>query len=171
MSFVVDLLKKPPKLEDVGYVVHALLTRPLDLPGILRREAAIRRAGKQKQPPPDSLGLHCVTMSWQAALEAGVFEAPPGAGPHLTVPRALVNSPLSVVSALQSASGVTFLDLEDDPVFPVLSLEAARLGLPQSATNAKRAEEARRAYLETAEMTEPLRAALRALASQPIQAA
>ncbi|QIE56137.1 hypothetical protein G5B40_12110 [Pikeienuella piscinae] len=171
MSFIVDLARKPPKMEDIAYFLGAALSRPGDIPWILRREAAKRRAGRAADEGPDTLGLRGLTRSWEAALAGGVFRAPPGTGARLTVTRSLTYAPLSIVSALQTAGGVTFLDLVDDPAFPALSLEAARLGLPQAATDPERAKAARLAFIETAELSEPLRSALRQLANEPIRAA
>lgn len=158
-------------MEDVVYFVTATLTRPGDIPWILRREAAKRRAGRVADEGPDTLGLRGLTKSWEAALAADVFRAPPGTGAHLTVTRSLTFAPLTIVSALQTAGAVTFLDLEDDPAFPALSLEGARLGLAQNATDPARAQVARLRFIdETAELSMPLRGALRELANEPIRA-
>lgn len=171
MTLIVDLVRKPPKMGDVAYFVRAALTRPGDIPWILRREAAQRRAGRMPPEAPDIYGLHCLTKSWEAAVEAGVFRAPPGNGPRLSVSWAIVRAPLDVISKLQSASAVSFHGVETDPAFPALSLEAARFGLPQEATDPDRASAARRAFVEETDVSDRLRVALRELAAQPIAAA
>lgn len=169
MSFVVDLIRKPPGLDDIVFVARILLTRPHDLPGILRREAARRRAGG-KARPADPLGVRVLVESWEAAFARDALRAPPGSGAALTL-RAPFEDPLAAIAALQTASAATFSGAAGDERLPYLSLEAARLGLPQRAEDPARLIEARKALVEGLEIGEDLRAALRALAQGPVEAA
>lgn len=169
MSFIVDLIRKPPKLDDIVFVTRAFLIRPHDIPGILRREAARRRAGEDVRKP-DPLGMRILIESWEAAFAKDALLAPPGAGAPLAI-RAPVEDGHAAITALQTASAVTFLGMEGDERLPYLSLEAARLGLPQRADDPARLIAARRALVETLEVGEDLRAALGALALDPVEAA
>ena len=167
MMLLGDLLKKPPSFGDIAYFVRAIVTRPGDIPGILRREASRRKSGAGTPPPADPIGARCMTESWEAALRADVFTAPPGDGPALTI-AAPLDEPLRMIGEIQRASAVAFEGVEAAPLFPVLSLEAARLSLSQTASDPETARAARRAYIDDAEISEPLREALRVLADQPI---
>ncbi|MFV0473934.1 MAG: hypothetical protein ACK5MQ_06960 [Pikeienuella sp.] len=168
MSFIVDLARKPPKLEDITYFLRAILTRPGDIPGILRREAAKRRAGGAQEREGDPFGLRCLFRSWEAAAAADLFRAPPGAGAAVIVAPEDARAPLAIVTALQDAGGVVFLDPEEGPVLGALSLEAARLSLPQASNAPECVLGARRALLAEIEFTPPLRAALDAIADEPV---
>ncbi|MEM7547166.1 MAG: hypothetical protein AAF367_16675 [Pseudomonadota bacterium] len=153
-------------VEDVVFFLRALLTRPGDIPGILRREAARRRANLPKSRGADTDGLRVLTDSWQAAVDAGAFTAPAGQGDAVTI-TTLVD-PLRIISDLQIASAVHWDGVTADPAFPPLSLEAARLSLPQSADQPDAAMAARLAYLEAAALPAPVVTALRDLARTPI---
>ncbi len=167
MSGFVSIWKAAPTRADVGFFLRALLTRPLDIPGILRREAAKRRANLQAPPAEDALGLRALTESWEAALAAGLFDAPPGRGEALEISE--IGEPLALLSALQSAAAVIWRGAAaQSPAFPPLSLEAARLGLPQHADEPEAAHAARRAWAAQAALSPALRARLLALAEAPI---
>ncbi|MEM7522576.1 MAG: hypothetical protein AAF360_02220 [Pseudomonadota bacterium] len=170
MSILKTLLSKPPSLEDIVYVARAVLTRPGDIPGILRREAAKRRSGFREKPKPDIHGVHALEAMWTAAAEADMFTAPAGPDGELEIAMDGVDAP-KAISALQFASSVVFRGVtEDDPVIGPLSLEAARLSLPQRANAPDAAIAARRRYVETVEIPEAARARLRALAETEIAA-
>lgn len=171
MSFIVDLARKPPKLADITYFVRAALTRPGDIPGILRREAAKRRAGGEIEKIGDPLGLRCLFRSWEAAARAGLFRAPPGAGEALVIGAEAPDHPLALVTRLQDAAAVRFAAPAPGPVLGALSLEAARLGLAQSADAPETVLAARRALLAEGDFAPPLRAALEALLDEPVSRA
>lgn len=171
MSFIVDLARKPPKLADITYFVRAVLTRPGDIPGILRREAAKRRAGGEIEKIGDPLGLRCLFRSWEAAARAGLFRAPPGAGPALAIDAAALEAPLTLVTRLQDAGAVIFAAPAPGPVLGALSLEAARLGMVQSADAPETVLAARRALLAEGDFEAPLREALEALLDEPVRQA
>ena len=170
MVLIGDLLKKPPSFGDIWYFIRNGLLRPRDIPGILRREARRRKAGHGAPPPPDPTGARVLTESWEAALAAGVFAAPSGDGPPLVIPSDAENL-LGFVTPMQNAGAVVFQGAETAPLFPALSIEAARLGLPQTAADPEAAMAARRAWIETIEVSGPLRDALSALADERIGAA
>ncbi|WP_340110228.1 hypothetical protein [Pikeienuella sp. HZG-20] len=169
MSFVVDLIRKPPKVDDIVYFTRKILSRPQDIPGILRREAARRRAGKGKKVP-DPIGMRVLFESWESAALQNLLRAPPGAGSPLEL-RAPLEDAQAAIAALQHASAVVFIGLEDDARLPWLSLEAARLGLPQRASAPERLRALRDRLIEEAGFPEPLRAELRLLAAGEIGAA
>lgn len=168
MSFIVDLIRKPPKFEDISYFTRAILSRPWDIPGILRREAARRRSVPWDYIP-DPLEIMVLREGWPTALKADMFRAPPGKGPKVTI-QAPVTDMAATISSLQFTSAVDFIDMEVDERLPWLSLEAARLGLKQSATSPEKAASARAAFVESEPMEEALRAELRKLAAEPIGA-
>lgn len=146
----------PPSLHDVWFLIRAILTRPGDVPGILRRGKARSAAGKV--PDPDGLGF--LMQSWAAALAADAFLAPAGDGaPVSPDPEDIAGS----ISALQTARAVYWGSAAPSPRLGALSLEAARLSLPQSATNPASLRAARRAYLDAATLPGDLRAVLEAL--------
>ncbi len=165
MRLLTRLLNAAPSAADLLYLLRALATRPGDVPGILRREAAKRRA--PAAPAEDALGLAALTAAWEAALAAGVFPAPPGAGGALEV-REIGARPLDLVTELQSASAVRWIGVEAAPAFPPLSLEAARLGLPQAARDPGPARARRAEWAASAPVSAPLRAALLDLADAPM---
>lgn len=111
-----------------------------------------------KTPDPDGLGF--LTQSWAAALAAEAFGAPPGDGPPVAPDPA---DPAGAVSALQTACAVDWGSSAPSPRLGALSLEAARLSLPQSAADPETLKAARRAYLDAATLPGDLRAALEAL--------
>lgn len=169
MSFIVDLIRKPPKLDDIAYFTRKIVSRPQDIPGILRREAARRRAGKGKKIP-DPLGMRVLFESWESAALQDLLHAPSGDGPSLEL-RAPLEDVQAAIAALQHASAVVFIDLEDDERLPWLSLEAARLGLPQRTSAPERLHALRDRLIEEAGFPEPLKTELRALATGEIGAA
>lgn len=166
MSRLSILIEAAPSRADVAFFLRAALTRPGDVPGILRREAARRRARLPSGPDADPTGLACLTGAWEAALEGDAFRCPAGEGPAAEI-AAPIDAPPSL-TALQTARRVSFVACEDDPAFPPVSLEAARLSLPQSATAPERAMATRAAWVEGAAVSPALRDALRALAARPI---
>lgn len=157
------LLGALPSRADVAYFLRALATRPGDLPGILRREAARRRAPAAAADPD---GLAALIAGWEAALAAGCFRAPPGRGPALEL-RGIGARPMAAVSALQTASAVRWSAVEA-PAFPPLALEAARLGLPQTCADPDAAQARMREWAAAAAVSAALRAALLALADAPV---
>lgn len=164
MSLVRTLLRAPPSFEDIFYVVRALTTRPGEIPGILRRYFARRRAEALEADP---IGVRVLLQSWEAARAASVFDGRPGDGDRLVV-QAPLDRPTDVMSELQFASAVDFVGVEGDPAFAALSLEAARHGLAQRASAPAHAAEARAAYVESAEIGPELRIRLRELAAGEI---
>lgn len=144
--------------EDIAYVLRALVTRPGDIPGILRREAARRRANLPTTKPDDADGLRVLTNSWQAALSAKAFRAPPGTGPALRI--ASLDPLPDVITALQTASSVHWGPVTSHPAFGAISLEASRLSLPQSADQPEMAMAARQATVEAADLSTDLRTEL-----------
>lgn len=149
----------PPSLHDVWFLIRAILTRPGDVPGILRRGRARNMASR----PADPDGLAFLSESWAAALSANAFRAPPGDGP--TVAPDVENLP-EAVSVLQTASAVDWGDAAASPALGALSFEAARLSLPQVAAKPETLRDARNIYLEGAAPSAELRAALQALAEE-----
>ena len=161
MSFMRALLRKPPNLEDIDYFVRALLTRPGDIPGILRREAARRRAGHQERPD-DQDGLFCLIAGWEAALTAGVFEAPPGEGGPSQIDTP-IDDVAGALSALQTASALSLRGACDDRLTAAVAFEAARLSLGLVADDPTALASAQRAFLRDAAISDRLRARLEAL--------
>ena len=148
-----------PSFHDVWFLIRAILTRPGDVPGILRRG----RARNLSEKPVDADGLAFLTESWAAALAANAFHAPPGQGPEVS-PN--VNDPVEAASALQTASAVDWGDAAPSPILGALSLAAARLSLSQSATDPDSLKTARKLLLDCANLPRDLRAALEALAEE-----
>ncbi len=166
MNSLAKILNLGLSRADITFFLRALVTRPGDIPGILRREAARRRANLQANRGSDADGLRLLTDSWQAALAAGMFTAPAGAGPVL---RPTADMPLTaLVSAMQTARAVHW-GAADHPAFTALSLEAARLTLDQHADDPTAAMARRSGYIANAGLPAPLTAALHDLASQAIQ--
>lgn len=165
-----DLLIKPPSFEDIWYFIRNGLLRPRDIPGILRREARRRKAGKGVPPPLDPYGQRVFTEAWETALRAGVFMARPLNGPTLLVTSA-EGRLMDFVGPMQTAGDVRFLGVENDPLFPIISFEAGRLGLRQAAGDPDAAMANRLAWLETATISDQLRDKLRELAKTEIGAA
>lgn len=166
MSLFAAIRSAAPSGADVAFFLRALLTRPGDAPGILRREAARRRAAAMGGARVDPAGLGWLIDAWEASLSGGAFCCPPGAGPAISLAPPLDQS--AAASALQTASAVTFVGAEADVSFAPLSLEAARLSLPQAASDPKAVQKVRAAWVETAAVSPALRAALHELAQQPI---
>ena len=148
-----------PSIHDVWFLVRAILTRPGDVPGILRRGKARTLAAK----PADPDGLAFLTESWAAALAANGFRAPPGDGPVVAPD---VNDPAEAVSALQTASGVDWGAAGPTRILGALSLEATRLSLPQATADPDGLKAARSLFLESAALPFDLRAALEALSEE-----
>jgi hypothetical protein len=163
MKHLAKILSVGLSREDVTFFLRALITRPGDIPGILRREAARRRDNAPGPVKRDADGLRLLTKSWEAALAAGIFQAPTLAGPTL---RPLPDDSIAkIVTALQTAGSVNW-GAADHLAFPALSLEAARLGLPQRADDPAAAAIRRRDYAETVNVSPALAAALADLATR-----
>lgn len=157
-----------PSAHDVWFLVRAILTRPGDVPGILRRGAAKKRANLPTGRGADPHGLRFLTDSWEAALAAGAFRAPPGEGPALTIDR--LDDPAAAATALQTASSVRWRAPTGGHPLGALSLEAARLSLPQNALRPERVAEARRGFIAATDMSAGLRAALEDLSKAEVSA-
>lgn len=166
MSFAFSLLKRPPSLDDVTFVLRVVFTRPGDLIGVIKREAARRKSHRNR---PDKIGVRSLTSSWEAAFAAGVLTAPPGDGPPLRI-EAPMPSVAEIATALQFAAAVAFDGVEDEPAFAALSLEATRLGLAQTASDPAAAEAARTKFVATCDLDEDLKTVLAEWAAQPVEA-
>ncbi|MEO0361656.1 MAG: hypothetical protein AAF322_11130 [Pseudomonadota bacterium] len=164
MSFVTSLLARPPSLDDILFVFRTVFTRPGELVGVLKREAARRRAYKRQRDPHGVRGL---TSSWEGAQAAGGLRAPQGDGGPLVI-EGPVEDVAKAITDLQFASSVVFTRAAKDPAFPALSLEAARLGLAQRSDAPEAAKAARSAFIEKCDLSEGLKSALRELDRQPI---
>ena len=132
MKSLLVVLKARPSLADISFFLSALIFRPWEVVGILRREAARIRNGS-KTIVSDPTGVIGLVDLWEAEISGGRFEAPPRSGGPLVVEA--IRAPTEIATALQHASEVRWSGVERAPAFPALSLEAARLGLRQSATN------------------------------------
>ena len=117
------------------------------------------KARSRAAAKPDRDGLAFLTESWTAALAAGAFLAPPGTG---GVARPDPSDPAAAATALQTASAVEWGEPAPGAALGALSLEAARLSLPQTAPPGVLAN-AQAAFLADADLSPGLRAALEAL--------
>lgn len=149
----------PPSLHDVWFLVRAIITRPGDVPGILRRG----RARDLAEKPSDLDGLAFLTESWAAALAAGAFRAPAGDDPVVAPD---TDDLAGVATALQTASAVDWGAASPSRILGALSLEAARLSLPQATAHPDALRAARGLFLESAILSPDLRAALEALSEE-----
>lgn len=166
MKSLLVILRAKPSLADLRFFFSALLFRPWEVIGILKREAARIRNGS-KIVKPDATGLRGIVDLWESAHSTGLFEAPPRSGGLLIVET--IASPTETASALQRASEVRWRKVERSPSFPVLSLEAARLGLRQTATDPLLATSLRSDWLLKAPMSSGLRRRLYALAMRDFE--
>lgn len=154
MKSLLVILRARPSLSDIRFFVVALIFRPWEITGILKREAARIRNGTKK-PHQDSTGLRGIVDLWEGAHSIDLFEAQPRSGGVLIVEK--ITSPTETASALQFASKVNWRKVERSASFPVLSLEAARLGLRQSTTDPLLATSLRSDWLLKAHMSPGLR--------------
>ena len=154
-----------PTAHDVWFLTRAILTRPGDVPGIIRRGAARKRANLPTSRGADPDGLRVLTDSWEAALAANAFRAPAGGGAAVDLGEAIDLT--EAIGRLQFASAVTWGE-GFEPIHAALSFEAARLSLPQSARAPEALIAARRAFAGKAEVSDRLRAALVELADAEV---
>ena len=157
-----------PSAHDVWFLVRAILTRPGDVPGILRRSAAKKRANLPASRGADPHGLRFLTDSWEAAIAAGAFQASAGRGGALRIDD--LSDAMAAATALQSASSVAWGPEARGAALGALSLEAARLSLPQTAFDPAAVTSARRAFVDQTPLSPTLRAVLEELAATEVRA-
>ena len=151
---------------DIWFLTRAILTRPGDVPGIIRRGAARKRANLPTGRGADPDGLAVLIDSWEAAVAAGGFLAPSGSEEAAPDPKRLSET----ISILQTAKSVDWGRADVNRRLAALSLEAARLSVAQSAADPSSLFQERRRFVETTPVSPALRDALGRLAETPIGA-